>query len=178
MLGGNDTANKSSATSETPAAANESTPTTDAPKSTEAPKTTDKSNGAAKMNQAVRDGKFEFVVTGVESGLASVGDNPYLTEKAQGAFTVVTVSVKNIDKKSQGFTPSSQKLIDNSDRTHESDAMAAIALGGAEIPIWDKINPGNKVTVKLVFDIPKGAVPTTLELHDSMFSSGVKVALK
>jgi hypothetical protein len=42
---------------------------------------------AAGIGVPVRDGKLEFVVTGIESGLASVGDNPYFTETAQGAYT-------------------------------------------------------------------------------------------
>ncbi len=53
------------------------------------------------MNMPVRDGKFEFVVTGVQPGLAEVGDNPYLTKKAQGQFVIVTVTVKNIGDKPQ-----------------------------------------------------------------------------
>ncbi|GED99139.1 DUF4352 domain-containing protein [Gordonia crocea] len=137
----------------------------------------EKSDDTAGMNQPVRDGKFEFAVTNVETGLASVGENQFLTQKAQGEFAVVTLTVKNIGDKAQGFSPSNQKLVDQQGRQHESDATAQIALGGSDIPVWDNINPGNTVTVKLVFDIPKGAVPTTLELHDSMFSGGVKVAL-
>lgn len=129
------------------------------------------------LNQPVRDGKFEFVVKKVQTGVSSVGES-FMEQKAQGQFVVVTVTVKNIGNKSQGFSPSDQKLIDNEEREHESDATAAIALGGSDIPIWDEINPGNKVTVKLVFDIPKDAVPEAIELHDSMFSNGAKVSLK
>ncbi len=134
-------------------------------------------NTAARMNQPVRDGKFEFVVTNVENGLTSVGES-FLAQKAQGQFAVITLSVKNIGDKAQSFSPSSQKLIDQRGREHGSDTAAQIALGGSDVPVWDDINPGNKVSVKLVFDIPTGAVPTTLIVHDSMFSDGVKVSLK
>ncbi|NED61053.1 DUF4352 domain-containing protein, partial [Streptomyces sp. SID10244] len=82
----------------------------------------------AAMNSPVRDGKFEFVVTGVQPGLDSVGDNPYLTEKAQGQFVVVTMSVKNIGDKPQGFSPSDQKLFDAQGRSFESDTTAQVAL--------------------------------------------------
>lgn len=132
----------------------------------------------AGMNQPVRDGKFEFVVTDVTSGLTTVGENEFLRQKAQGKFTVVTVSVKNIGDKPQGFSLSGQKLVDQQGREHESDTSAQIALGDSGVPVWDSINPGNKVAVKLVFDIPARAVPTELELHDSLFSNGVKVSLK
>ncbi|MET9326950.1 DUF4352 domain-containing protein [Tsukamurella sp. NPDC003166] len=130
------------------------------------------------LNTAVRDGKFEFVVTGVEAGLGEVGDNPYLAKKAQGQFVVVSMTVKNIGTKPQSFSPSSQKLKDAQGRTFESDSMAQIALGDSDVPVWDNINPGNTVQVKVVFDMPKDASPASIELHDSMFSGGTKVTLK
>ena len=133
---------------------------------------------AAGINTAVRDGKFEFVVTGVETGIGTVGDNPYLAKKAQGQFVVVSMTVKNIGTKAQSFSPSSQKLKDAQGRSFESDSMAQIALGDSDVPVWDNINPGNTVQVKVVFDMPKDAVPATIELHDSMFSGGAKVTLK
>ena len=42
----------------------------------------------------------------------------------------------------------------------------------------EDINPGNSVVGTVVFDVPKGTKVTELELHDSAFSGGVKVALK
>ncbi|CAM3709686.1 DUF4352 domain-containing protein [Tsukamurella ocularis] len=133
---------------------------------------------AAGLNTPVRDGKFEFVVTGVQTGLAEVGDNPYLAKKAQGQFVIVAMTVKNIGTKPQDFSPSSQKVKDAQGRSFESDSMAQIALGDSDVPVWDNINPGNTVQVKVVFDMPKDAAPATIELHDSMFSGGAKVSLK
>ncbi len=129
------------------------------------------------LNTPVRDGKFEFVVTRVEKGLSSVGDNPYLTQKAQGQFVVVSISIKNTSDKPQSFSPSSQKMKDTEGRSFESDTSAQIALQ-SDIPVYDKINPGNTVRVKLVYDMPKDAVPATIELHDSIFSGGSTVSLK
>lgn len=134
-------------------------------------------DAAPGLNTPVRDGKFEFVVTGVEPGLTSVGDNPYLTEEAQGQFVIVTMTVKNTSDQPQSFSPTGQKLLDAEDRSFEPDTSAQIALGGSDIPVWDNINPGNAVTVKLVYDMPAGATPASIELHDSMFSGGVTVAL-
>ncbi|TPW94962.1 DUF4352 domain-containing protein [Mycolicibacterium fortuitum] len=131
----------------------------------------------ARLNTAVRDGKFEFVVKTVQPGLAEVGDNPYLREKAQGQFVIVTLSVQNIGDRAQGFSPSNQKLIDTQGRSFESDSSAQIALGDSDIPVWDDINPGNAVDVSLVYDMPIGAAPARIELHDSMFSGGVTVEL-
>ena len=132
---------------------------------------------AATMNTPVRDGKFEFVVKAVQPGLDQIGDNPFLTETPQGQFVIVTLSVQNIGDRAQSFSPSNQKLFDSQGRSFESDSSAQIALGDSDIPIWDDINPGNAVEVKLVYDMPQGAVPTSIELHDSMFSGGITVAL-
>ncbi|WP_309226808.1 MULTISPECIES: DUF4352 domain-containing protein [unclassified Mycolicibacterium] len=134
-------------------------------------------SSAATLNTPVRDGKFEFVVKSVQPGLAEVGDNPYLARKAQGQFVIVTLSVQNIGDKAQGFSPANQKLFDNQGRSFESDSAAQIALGDSDIPVWDNINPGNTVEVKVIYDMPQGAVPTSIELHDSMFSGGTTVAL-
>lgn len=131
----------------------------------------------AHLNTPVRDGKFEFVVKSVQPGLTQVGDNPYLAKKAQGQFVVVTLSVQNIGDRAQGFSPSDQKLTDNQGRSFDSDADAQIALGGSDIPVWDNINPGNTVDVKIVYDMPRDAVPASITLHDSMFSGGATVAL-
>ena len=117
------------------------------------------------------------MVTGVESGVSEVGDNPYLTEKAQGQFAIVSMTVKNISDKPQSFVPSAQKLVDTEGRSFENSSMAQIALGGSDIPVWDNINPGNSVEVKVVFDMPADATPVSIELHDSLFSGGVTVRL-
>ncbi len=41
----------------------------------------------------------------------------------------------------------------------------------------NEINPGNTVKGMLVFDMPKDAKPTSIELHDSPFSGGVTLRL-
>ncbi|OUC77263.1 DUF4352 domain-containing protein [Gordonia lacunae] len=137
----------------------------------------DGEESAPGLNTKVRDGKFEFVVTGVEPGLTSVGDNPYLTEQAQGQFVIVSMTVTNTSNEPKSFSPSDQKLFDNKRRSFEPSSTAQIALGGSDIPVWDNINPGNAVEVKVVYDMPKDAVPASIELHDSVFSDGVKVTL-
>ncbi len=125
----------------------------------------------------MRDGKFEFVVTDVESGLASVGDNPFLEKKAQGQFVVVTMTVQNTSDKPKGLSAGNQNLFDAEGRKFTPDTMAAIALD-SDVAVWDDINPGNKVTMKVVYDMPADAVPAEIELHDSVFSGGVTVALQ
>jgi hypothetical protein len=54
----------------------------------------------------VRDGKFAFKVARVQRGVSSVGGQ--FGEEAQGAFTIVTLRVKNIGGESQTFDASNQ----------------------------------------------------------------------
>lgn len=127
------------------------------------------------IGTAVRDGKFEFTVTSVETGVPSVGDQ-YLSQEAQGQYVLVHMTVTNIGDEAQMFTGGNQQLTDTEGRTHESDSTAAIYLGDTNSFLTD-INPGNAVEGVVVFDIPADAVPATLSLHDSMFSGGVEVSL-
>lgn len=129
------------------------------------------------LNTPVRDGKFEFVVTGVQVGLGEVGDNPYLQRKAQGAYTIVSMTVKNTSNKPQGFSPSAQYLFDSQNRKFENDSMAAINLQ-ADTSMYANVNPGNTVTAQVVFDLPADAVPSRIVVHDSMFSGGAEVTLR
>ena len=68
-------------------------------------------------------------------------------------------------------------LFDAQGRSFEPSPTAQIALGGSDIAVWDNINPGNAVQVRVVYDMPTDAVPVTVELHDSMFSGSTKVSL-
>lgn len=128
----------------------------------------------AGMNQPARDGKFRFVVTQVETGVKRVGDK-YFGEEAQGQFVVVSLTVENIGDEARTLDSSSQVAYDQDGRKFDADGQAGISLDSKTF--LEEINPGNRVDGKLVFDIPKNATLTTLELHDSAFSGGVKVKL-
>ncbi|MFE7745354.1 DUF4352 domain-containing protein [Nocardia sp. NPDC057455] len=129
----------------------------------------------APAGSPVRDGKFEFVVTRVDPPVKTVGDNQFLSETAQGQYILVHVNVSNIGDAPRGYFGSNQTLYDDQGRKFTNDSMAEINVNDH---MSVDINPGNKVSVTLVFDVPPGAVPATLELHDSMFSRGAKVALR
>lgn len=130
---------------------------------------------AAGIGTAVQDGKFEFVVTGIEAGVAQVG-NDVLNEQAQGQFVLVHLTVANIGDASQALFDGNQTLVDTAGREHSANSTAGIYLEGNET-FFTEINPGNSVTGTIVFDIPADAVPASVELHDSMFSGGVTVTL-
>ncbi|MFR9751397.1 DUF4352 domain-containing protein [Nocardia sp. 004] len=129
------------------------------------------------LNTPVRDGKFEFVVTGVETGVAEIGDNPYLRKTAQGSYTIVSITVRNISDVPYGFSPGNQDLYDTEGRKFGNDSMAAISLQ-PDTSLYASINPGNTITAQMVFDLPAEAQPDYIELHDSMLSGGVTVSLR
>ncbi|MGX7731889.1 DUF4352 domain-containing protein [Rhodococcus sp. 2H158] len=127
----------------------------------------------AGIGNEVRDGKFAFTVTDVETDITQAGDNPYANKVPQGQFVFVHVDVKNIGDKAQSYFGSNQKLIDVQGREFNNDTEAEI-YANDNFTIGD-INPGNTASVIVVFDIPTDAQPKTVELHDSMFSGGATV---
>lgn len=128
------------------------------------------------IGDTVRDGKFEFVVTGVEDGGTEVG-NEFLSEEAQGRFHFVHITVTNIGDEAQMMLDSNQKVRDEQGRTFETNSSAAIYMDDNDMWLTD-INPGNTMSGTLVFDMPEGSAPVEIELHDSMFSGGVTVTLQ
>ncbi|GAB4587621.1 DUF4352 domain-containing protein [Nocardia sp. IFM 10818] len=129
------------------------------------------------LNTPVRDGKFEFVVTEVQSGIRTVGTNEFLQQTAQGAYTIVSLTIRNTSDKPYGFSPANQDLYDTQNRKFGNDAAAAINLQ-ADTSLYANINPGNTVTAQIVFDLPADSTPDHIVLHDSMFSGGVTVSLR
>jgi hypothetical protein len=141
-------------------------------------KAEDKPATTVKLNEAARDGKFEFVVKGVECGKTTIGTNEYLKKDAQGQFCLMTVSVKNIGNEAQGFFGSNQKLLNAQNQQYAADDAAGVYVDQNYSTLFSNINPGNSVEGVVVFDIPKDQTPVTAQLHDSAFSSGVKVNLQ
>jgi hypothetical protein len=129
---------------------------------------------APAVGTEVRDGKFAFKVTRVQRGVSSVGGQ--FGEEAQGAFTIVTLLVKNIGNESQTFDASNQKAYAGS-TAYEADGGASLYANEGSKSFLEGINPGNSITVRIVFDAPKGKKLTKVELHDSTFSGGVEAAL-
>jgi hypothetical protein len=128
----------------------------------------------AKVGETVQDGDLLFTVTRVERqprvGSVNFGKD------AQGMFLLVHVRVRNVGDSSQSFMGSAQKLRDEAGREFEASASAAIYLKDSN-SLYEKINPGNSVEGVVVFDIPENTKEAAVELHDSMFSRGAKVAL-
>ncbi|MGV9675280.1 DUF4352 domain-containing protein [Nocardia sp. NPDC003482] len=141
----------------------------------EASKVEDKRTTAAPVGSEVRDGKFAFRVTGIDPAVATVGDNPYLRKQAQGEYVLVHVDVTNVGDAAQSYFGDNQKLIDDQGKSYTNDTAAEMNVNR---DITAEINPGNKLSVTIVFDLPRGTVPAAVEFHDSAFSGGARVALK
>jgi Domain of unknown function (DUF4352) len=128
------------------------------------------------LNSAVRDGKFEFVVTSFSCGHASVGRG-FIVTNAQGQFCIADLTVRNISEDRQTFSDVHQKAIDPAGTIYGADTGAGFVANENGRAAFALINPGNEITAKIVFDIAKDATVAKLELHDSPLSGGVSVIL-
>lgn len=126
------------------------------------------------LGDTVRDGNFEFTVNDVQTGLTTIGES-FTQESPQGQFVLIDVTVTNIGEKGTALFDSNQILFDDQGRQHETSSSS---IWLEEAISLDDINPGNSISGVLLYDIPTDAIPTSLELHDSMFSGGVTVALQ
>lgn len=130
---------------------------------------------AGSMNKPAKDGKFEFTVTGLDCGLHELGGT--YGQKAQGQFCLVDVDVKNAGDSAEIFNDSSQKGYDAAGTEYSVDSGAGVYANPDYSTFLQQINPGNTVRGKLVFDVPENAELTTVVLHESMFTPGVKIPL-
>lgn len=130
----------------------------------------------AGIGQPAADGDFSFVVSGVDCSLTEIG-NQYFGTKAQGQFCVVSVAVTNIGDSAQSFFGDNTKLFNAEGQEFSADTEAAIYLEDSS-SLFEEINPGNSLNSKVIFDVPVGTTPTSIELHDSAFSGGVTVSLQ
>ena len=123
------------------------------------------------------DGKFAFVVTSVEKRGTTITDRLGGTDRAQGEFVIVRVSVTNIGYEARTLTATDQFVVSNMGaRFATSDEISG--LRGAELIFREKVNPGSTVNdAPLLFDVPAGTTIAGVELHDSLTSTGVKVTI-
>lgn len=131
---------------------------------------------AVGLNQPVRDGKFEFTVTGVDCSRNVLGTDP-ITTQAAGVFCLVNVTVANIGDEAQTLDSTSQYGYDAAGKKYSTDTEASFYLENGGDTLFNQLNPGTSVDGVLIFDVPAGTQLTTLELHDSMLSGGVTVTL-
>lgn len=131
----------------------------------------------ANMGKSVRDGKFSFVVTSAEQPSKSFTDRFGTRQSAQGEFVIVRVNVTNIGYDARTLTATDLYLVDEAGQRFATSS-AISSLAGAEAIFSHKINPGHTVNnAPVLFDVAPGTVIASIELHDSMTSTGVRVRL-
>jgi hypothetical protein len=135
------------------------------------------STGSWATGTTVRDRNFEFTVTGVKTGVATVGDDASYMQTAAGEFVIVSLTVRNTSKELNVFFSNAQWLYDGQGRRFDGDYAASFVLdfdhGGSP-----EIQPGASIQTQVVFDLPKGAVPAKIELHNFASSKGAQAALR
>ena len=126
------------------------------------------------IGDAVRDGKFEFVVTGMEEPGKVYDPEDLLEDEATGVWFIVFLTVENIGDVEQTFFAGDQKVLWD-DKEFTADGFA---WNGTNV---ESLNPGLILEATVMFDVPESfpeaGVGTVLELHDSAFSGGVNVYL-
>jgi Domain of unknown function (DUF4352) len=131
---------------------------------------------AVDMGTKVRDGKFEFIVTGVERPGKTLAGKTGKTLTARGEFVIVRVNVTNIGKEAQTPDCSCQLLSDNTGQKFRPSS--AILSTKEALKFVQLIEPGETVKgVFVLFDVAPGTKVVNIELHDTALSPGVKVKL-
>jgi hypothetical protein len=131
---------------------------------------------AADIGTKVRDGTFEFVVTGVEHpGKTFMGKYGEMLT-AQGEFVIVRVDVTNISNKEQRLGCSCHFLFNDKGQKFATSPSILRTKDALKYVEW--INPGDTVkNASVLFDVAPGTKVLNIELHDSLSSQGVKVKL-
>ncbi|MGK5170480.1 DUF4352 domain-containing protein [Geodermatophilus sp. CPCC 205761] len=172
--GGGDSATEESASTDAAAGADTGA-AAEAPEAPAAP-AAPAEPAAPGIGQPAADGDFNFVVNGVDCSSTEIG-NEFLNTTAQGQFCIVDLTITNIGDEAQSFLGGNATLFNAQGQEFSSDSEAAIYLDDSS-SLYEEINPGNTLSSKVVFDVPAGTVPSSIELHDSMLSGGVTVNLQ
>lgn len=146
----------------------------DAPEEEDVPEEVPEEVEYSTIGDPARDGNFEFVVTGFECGIHTLGDE-FTEVEASGQFCVLTITAENIGNTSQALSADNQYLYDAQERRLNASFEAGLAV---ESPIFEEVNPGITVEGRVPFDVPADATIEFAELHDSPFSGGVLVDLR
>jgi hypothetical protein len=131
---------------------------------------------AADIGTTVRDGTFEFVVTGVERPGKTMAGKVGTTLTAQGEFVIVRVDVTNVSNKEQRLGCSCHFLLDDKGQKFATSPSILRTMDALKYVEW--ISPGQTVkNASMLFDVTPGTKAHNIELHDSLTSPGVTVKL-
>ena len=112
--------------------------------------------------------------TSVSCGHDSVGHSP-LQFRASGQFCLVRLQVRNIGNQRRRLPPN-QYLVDTAGARHGADLRGRIALPKERL--WRDLDPDDRASGTLVFDVPRSVRPDHVILHDSVLSGGMSIRLR
>lgn len=109
-----------------------------------------------------------FIVTALDSATrVTSSSNDLLTKDAQGEFIIVSMDVTNTGTDPAQYSATLQKLIAGG-TSYDADPEASYYLGN----IYEELAPGDQIHTAVVFDVPSGTVPDSIELHGDAMSPG------
>jgi hypothetical protein len=126
---------------------------------------------AVGMDTPVRDGEFQFTVDGMRCGVHEIG-TPDDYASPTGQFCVVTMSIMNVGKNPAVFADGIQKAYGAGGVSFISDSEAGLYANPDPNVFLNDINPGNKVQVLIVYDIPPAGHIVKLEVHENPSTKG------
>lgn len=130
----------------------------------------------AAIGTRVRDGDFEFVVTGVERPGKTFPGKAQTTLTAKGEFVIVRVDVTNVGDDARRLDCRCQYLLN--DKGQATSPSTAILYTKDALKYVQLIEPGSTVLgAPVVFDVAPGTKVVNIELHGSSTSQGVQVSL-
>ena len=129
-----------------------------------------------RVGDPVWDEPFEFTVTKIECDVRQIGGN-WLNAIPVGQFCVVRIRVENFSDRPQAFYGDHQVLVTTKGQRYSPSAEAASYLDQSR-SLRELIDPGDQLTSRVVYDIPKRRTPDRLDLHASLDSPGVAVVLR
>jgi len=128
------------------------------------------------MGQPVRDGDFMFTADKMKCGIHQIG-TPDDYQTPTGQFCIVSMKITNVGKEPAIYADSIQKAFNPNGNRYTADTPAGYYANSDPLVFLNEINPGNHITVQIVYDIPNGASIDKLELHENPYTKGAVVRM-
>ena len=136
----------------------------------------DTTRATVTMGQPVRDGSFMFTADKIRCGLKTIG-TPDDYQTPTGQFCIVSLKISNVGKAPAVYADSIQKAYGPNGSWYTADTPAGYYANPDPLVFMNQINPGNHISVQIVYDIPAGASINKMELHENPYTRGVIVQM-
>jgi hypothetical protein len=131
-------------------------PEVTAPETTTAPKLSN-----VTVDRTANVGVFQIHLTAITCGYAELAD---LGAAERGQYCVVRLTATNV-RSSPNVRAAAEWLYDAQQRLSVTSGESFKGFGLGERLWYDELRPGQRVTTRLVFDLPRGARPVQLRLQ-------------